>query len=132
MMEKSKFKSGVSGKGKTIAGAAMTLAAAAVLTMAPMSQAFAKISYRGYATLENATWGKPGWKVIIIRGHGPSQLDAKGQADVGAGVMCRPRVTWVKGKKVTTTYKSLGGYFDPRTWHNGTWFNYIAQFECPL
>ena len=113
MMKKSKFQSGVSGKGKAIAGVAMTLAAAAVLTMAPMSQALAW----GYSTkqISNSNVG-PGWVHIKVTGHASSIQEARDFAAKGVGKCFG--------------FMKYKAYDDKRTWHNGHWFNAIVEEDC--
>ena len=113
MMKKSKFQSGVSGKGKAIAGVAMTLAAAAVLTMAPMSQALAW----GYSTkqISNSNVGRR-WVHIKVTGHASSIEEARKFAAKGAGGCFSPQ--------------NYTAYDVKQTWHNGHWFNAIVEEDC--
>ena len=114
MMKKSKFQSGVSGKGKAIAGVAMTLAAAAVLTMAPMSQALAW----GYSTKQiSKSKVGPEWTHLKVTGHASSIQEARDFAAKKVGGICmEPR-----------NYKA---YDVKQTWHNGHWFNAIVEADC--
>ena len=105
-------KTGLSRKMKAIRGAAMVLGAAAVVAMAPTSQALA------YQSVQKSY--SQGYVYATFKGHGNTM--AKAQADAWNGAGCGA---------VGRNYKEVARWWgNGVTMYNGSWYNAFLVVKC--